>query len=56
LASVYRGVLATALEHGITTAERARTWELELQRDAQRFPDRPTLWPLLVSAWKRKTR
>jgi SAM-dependent methyltransferase len=52
--AVYRGVLATALEHGITTADDARAWERALQRDAQRFPDRPTRWPLLVSAWKRK--
>lgn len=56
LTAVYRGVLATALEHGISTAERASAWELSLQRDAQHFPDRPTRWPLLVSAWKRKTR
>ena len=50
LTAVYRGVLATALEHGITTAERAGAWERSLQRDAQRFPTRPTLWPLLVRA------
>ena len=23
-------------------------------RDAERFPERPTLWPLLIGAWKRK--
>jgi SAM-dependent methyltransferase len=48
--------LATAAEHGITTAARADAWERSLQRDAQRFPDRPMRWPLLVSAWKRKPR
>jgi SAM-dependent methyltransferase len=53
-APVYRGVLATALAHGITTEADAGAWELSLLRDAQRFPDRPTRWPLLVSAWKRK--
>jgi SAM-dependent methyltransferase len=53
-APVYRGVLATALAHGITTEPDAGAWELALRRDAQRFPDRPTRWPLLVSAWKRK--
>ena len=26
----------------------------EIAHDAQRFPDRPTLWPLLIGAWKRK--
>jgi len=25
-----------------------------LARDAERFPERPTLWPLLIGAWKRK--
>jgi hypothetical protein len=38
------------------TAERAGAWELSLERDARRFPDRPKRWPLLVSAWKPKTR
>jgi hypothetical protein len=23
-------------------------------RDAERFPDRPVLWPLMIGAWKRK--
>ena len=26
----------------------------EIARDAQRFPDRPALWPLMLGAWKRK--
>ena len=25
-----------------------------VEHDAQRFPDRPALWPLLIGAWKRK--
>ena len=54
LTGVYAGVLSTAITHGITTEERAAAWRSEIARDAERFPDRPTLWPLLIGAWKRK--
>ena len=47
-------MLPTALAHGITTEERAAAALASFDRDATRFPDRPLLWPLLVSAWKRK--
>jgi ubiquinone/menaquinone biosynthesis C-methylase UbiE len=52
--AVFRSVLPTAITHGITTDERAAETVSELAHDAQRFPDRPTLWPLLIGAWKRK--
>jgi SAM-dependent methyltransferase len=54
ITAVHRGVLATAIAHGITTEARAATWECQIARDARRFPDRPTLWPLMIGAWKRK--
>jgi ubiquinone/menaquinone biosynthesis C-methylase UbiE len=52
--AVFRSVLPTAITHGITTAQRATASLSEIAHDAQRFPDRPALWPLLISAWKRK--
>jgi len=51
---VFRSVLSTAIAHGITTEERAAACLAEVAHDAQRFPERPALWPLLISAWKRK--
>jgi ubiquinone/menaquinone biosynthesis C-methylase UbiE len=51
---VFRSVLPTAIAHGITTEQRAAAWLSEIERDAQRFPDRPALWPLMIAAWKRK--
>jgi hypothetical protein len=51
---VFRSVLPIALTHGITTEQRAAACLSEIAHDAQRFPDRPALWPLLISAWKRK--
>jgi SAM-dependent methyltransferase len=53
-AGVLRSVLPTAIAHGITTEERAAACLAEIAHDAQRFPDRPALWPLLIGAWKRK--
>jgi SAM-dependent methyltransferase len=52
--SVYRSLLPVALAHGITTAEEAETTLTALSQDAARHAGRPALWPLLVSAWKRK--
>ena len=49
-----RSVLPTAIAHGITTEQRAAASLSEIAHDAQRFPDRPALWPLLIGAWKRK--
>ena len=28
----------------------------QVASDIERFPDRPTLWPLLIGAWKQKSR
>jgi ubiquinone/menaquinone biosynthesis C-methylase UbiE len=54
LTGVYAGVLSTAITHGITTEERAAAWRSQIARDAERFPERSTLWPLLIGAWKHK--
>ena len=50
----FRSVLPTAIAHGITTEADAAAALALINRDATRFPDRPMLWPLLISAWKRK--
>jgi SAM-dependent methyltransferase len=55
LAGIYTSLLPTALAHGITTERRAAGWLSDLARDAERFPERPTLWPLLIGAWKRRS-
>ena len=54
IAGVHAGVLETALRHGVTTPERSAAWTAELEADVERHPDAPTLWPLLIGAWKRK--
>jgi len=54
LESVFRSVLPAALAHGITTEDAAAATLAEFDRDAIRFAFRPMLWPLLISAWKRK--
>ena len=51
---IMRSVLPTAIAHGITTEQRAAETLSEVAHDAERFPDRPALWPLLIGAWKRK--
>jgi ubiquinone/menaquinone biosynthesis C-methylase UbiE len=50
----FRSVLPNALAHGITTETAAAAALAAIGRDAIRFADRPTLWPLLIGAWKRK--
>ena len=50
----FRSVLPTALAYGVTTEQRAAAALASIDRDADRFPDRPVLWPLLIGAWKRK--
>jgi ubiquinone/menaquinone biosynthesis C-methylase UbiE len=50
-----QSVVPTALAHGITTQQRAAATLSQVARDAERFPARPALWPLLVGAWKHKT-
>jgi ubiquinone/menaquinone biosynthesis C-methylase UbiE len=54
LTAVYRSVLSTAIAHGITTEQRAAATLSEVGGDVERFPSRPTLWPLLIGAWKQK--
>jgi SAM-dependent methyltransferase len=54
--AAYTSVLPTATAHGITTERRAAATLSELAHDAERFPSRCALWPLLVSGWKRKPR
>jgi SAM-dependent methyltransferase len=53
-AAVYRSVLDTAIAHGITNERQAADWLAAIAADAERLPDAPALWPLLISAWKRK--
>ena len=54
LEQVVRSVLPTALAHRITTEDDAEALLAAMDRDVCRFPDLPTLMPLLISAWKRK--
>ncbi len=39
---------------GVTTETQAAITLEALDRDVERFPERPVLWPLLIGAWKRK--
>jgi SAM-dependent methyltransferase len=52
--AVFRSVLPTAIAHGITTEQRASASLSQIADDAQRHPDRPAMWPLMIGAWKRK--
>jgi ubiquinone/menaquinone biosynthesis C-methylase UbiE len=54
LTAVLRSVLPTAIAHAITSEQRASAVLCEVASDAQRHPDRPVMWPLLIGAWKRK--
>jgi SAM-dependent methyltransferase len=54
LTAVYSSLLPAAVAHGITTETQAVTTLANFKRDAERFPERPALWPLLIGAWKRK--
>ena len=54
LSAVYTSILPAAVARGITTETQAATMLANFTRDAERFPERPTLWPLLIGAWKRK--
>jgi trans-aconitate methyltransferase len=56
LKSVFRSLLPGALAHGVTTEEAAAATLAAIDRDAAEYPDRPMLWPLMISAWKRKGR
>jgi len=52
--AVYTSVLPVAIAHGITTEHEAAACLSRFASDVERFPDRPTLWPLLIGARKRK--
>jgi SAM-dependent methyltransferase len=52
--AAFTSIVATATAHGITTEDRAAATLAACAADAERFPARPTLWPLLIGAWKRK--
>jgi hypothetical protein len=43
--------LPTAIAHGVTTERQAAAALAEITRDANRFPDWPTLWSLLIGTW-----
>jgi ubiquinone/menaquinone biosynthesis C-methylase UbiE len=52
--AAYTSVLPTAIAHGVTTDQHATATLFQVTRDAERFPTRSVLWPLLIGAWKRK--
>jgi SAM-dependent methyltransferase len=54
ITGVFRSVLPAALEHGVVTERRAAAWEAAIAHDAEHHPGRPTLWPLLIGAWKQR--
>jgi SAM-dependent methyltransferase len=54
LTAVYTSLLPAAIAHGVTTETQAAATLADFTRDAERFPERPTLWPLLIGAWKRR--
>jgi SAM-dependent methyltransferase len=54
LTAVYTSLLPAAIAHGVTTETQAAATLADFTRDAGRFPERPTLWPLLIGAWKRR--
>jgi SAM-dependent methyltransferase len=54
LTAVYTSLLPAAVAHGITTETEAAATLASFARDAERFPERPALWPLLIGAWKCK--
>jgi SAM-dependent methyltransferase len=49
-----RSVLPTAVAHGVVSESEGAEILAALDRDAERFPDRPIMWPLMVGAWKAK--
>jgi SAM-dependent methyltransferase len=52
LDAVFTSLLPAAIAHGVTTESEAAATLARFARDTERFPERPTLWPLLISAWK----
>lgn len=56
LSAVYTSLLPVAVTRGVTTETRAASTLEAFDRDVERFPELPVLWPLLIGAWKRKHR
>ncbi len=54
LENTCRSLLPAAVAHGVTTEQDAAAALASFGDDVARFGDRPLLWPLLISAWKRK--
>ena len=54
LTAVYTSILPGAVAQGITSEAQGATTLATFTRGAERFPEPPTLWPLLISAWQRK--
>ena len=54
LEQVLRSLLPVALAHQITTEAEAEAALAAMRQDAARYAERPTLWPLLIGAWKRR--
>lgn len=54
IVNTFRSVLGSAVAHGITTEDGAAATMGTISFDATRLAGRPMLWPLLISAWKRK--
>jgi ubiquinone/menaquinone biosynthesis C-methylase UbiE len=54
LTAVFSSLLPAAIAHGITSEADAAVTLAGFARDAERFPERPALWPLLIGAWKRR--
>jgi SAM-dependent methyltransferase len=52
--AVHQGVASTAIAHGLCTEREAAGLRAQIARDAERHPDRPVMWPLMIAAWKRK--
>ena len=54
LERTFRSVLPSALARGIISENNAIRTLAAIECDADRFPDRPMLWPLMIGAWKRR--
>jgi SAM-dependent methyltransferase len=54
LIAVLTSLRPAAIAHGIATEQQVDAAIAAVARDAERFPDRPVLWPLMIGAWKRK--
>jgi SAM-dependent methyltransferase len=52
--AVHQGVAATAIAHGLTTEDDSAALYSRIVQDAERHPDLPVHWPLMIGAWKRK--